>query len=507
MNKPGRFISLFDKKYGLFYLIGGIVSLGVYLSVSSLYYRVGFPLDDAWIHQTYARNIAQGLGWTFMPGKTSGGSTSPLWTMLITLGYLFHIAPLIWNTFIGGLLLMGCILVMRSYLLKYCPPGLSNGLALLFLFEWHYVWAALSGMETMLSIALVTFLFFWLETEGDRGWQWGLFLGICVWVRPDLITLIIPIAGKLFLSKGWKGLQKHSLLPIIKKGLGLMFILSLLGLSYFWFNRTTSGSWLTTTFYAKQAEYASLRTIPYWIRYFNLLSLSWVGVGAILLPGFLVGIYQALRTSDWVTLAFAFWYFFYIGIYAMNLPVTYQHGRYVQPAMAVFYLIGLKGAVLCWGVFSKPSKWAWIVNSAWKSSIVLVGMIFYCLGAVAYAKDVAFIESQMVDTALWVKANVPSTTEIAVHDIGAMGYYGERDMVDLAGLINPSVIPFIRDEERLGEYLSQEEIEVLVCFPGWYPLLTAHRPILYQGYNRFGQESGLGPLTVYHWSSDKILSP
>ena len=36
----------------------------------------GFPLDDSWIHQTYARNLAQTGQWAFVPGVPSAASTS-----------------------------------------------------------------------------------------------------------------------------------------------------------------------------------------------------------------------------------------------------------------------------------------------------------------------------------------------------------------------------------------------------------------------------------------------
>ncbi len=38
----------------------------------------GFPLDDAWIHQVYARNLALHGQWAFVLGQPSAGSTSPL---------------------------------------------------------------------------------------------------------------------------------------------------------------------------------------------------------------------------------------------------------------------------------------------------------------------------------------------------------------------------------------------------------------------------------------------
>src|SRR5207249_2556866 len=42
----------------------------------------GFPLDDSWIHLQFARNIAEGAGFSYNPGVPVAGSTAPLWTLL-----------------------------------------------------------------------------------------------------------------------------------------------------------------------------------------------------------------------------------------------------------------------------------------------------------------------------------------------------------------------------------------------------------------------------------------
>ncbi|MBD3237844.1 MAG: hypothetical protein GF330_14165, partial [Candidatus Eisenbacteria bacterium] len=38
----------------------------------------GYPLDDSWIHLSFARNLAAGEGFGVNSGQTSTGSTSPL---------------------------------------------------------------------------------------------------------------------------------------------------------------------------------------------------------------------------------------------------------------------------------------------------------------------------------------------------------------------------------------------------------------------------------------------
>ena len=83
----------------------------IYLLASKLTYGIGFPLDDSWIHQTYARNLADHGEWAFRPGTTSAGSTSPLWSALLSIGFFLGLAPYIWTFFLGAVIifsLAGC---------------------------------------------------------------------------------------------------------------------------------------------------------------------------------------------------------------------------------------------------------------------------------------------------------------------------------------------------------------------------------------------------------------
>ena len=71
----------------------GMLTALVYLGLPD---EPGFPLDDAWIHQVYARNLGTRGEMAFAVGQPSTGSTSPTWTALLSLGYLLNIPPTGW---------------------------------------------------------------------------------------------------------------------------------------------------------------------------------------------------------------------------------------------------------------------------------------------------------------------------------------------------------------------------------------------------------------------------
>jgi hypothetical protein len=126
-------------------------------------------------------------------------------------------------------------------------------------------------------------------------------------------------------------------------------------------------------------------------------------------------------------------------------------------------------------------------------------LIFIFLGGYTFANDVAIIETEMVQTALWVEENTPEDAIVAVHDIGAIGYFTNRQIIDLAGLITPEVVPIIREEALLEAYLNKNNIDYLIIFPGWYPYLSSKGVEIYTTKSFHSLRAGGQNMTVYSW--------
>jgi hypothetical protein len=503
--------------------LAALLSLGLYLHFSSLTLHLGFPLDDAWIHQTYARNLVEYGQWSFIPGQPSAGSTAPLWSAILAIGYALRLGPYIWTYFLGWLALWAISIAGYCGFRILSPDHANWALwaALGLVLEWHLVWAAGSGMETLLFALVILIALVWLAgimsgedenpdpTDGiapdpvfqasnlptfhfSRSWLGlGALVGLSVWLRPDGVTLLGPVGFVLLLgSQRWRE----------KLRIAMIFVLGflLLATPYSIFNRALAGSWWPNTFYAKQAEYAILRLLPLWRRYLDELILPLVGAGVLLVPGFIYAFYRAIRRRSWPVLAAAIWFLGYIGIYAWRLPVTYQHGRYIMPAMPIFFLIGFLGMA---ELIRPGAQVAWqrVISRTWIAALGAVLGLFWVIGARTYANDVAIIETEMVTTAQWVAENTSPDALIAAHDIGALGYFGQHHLLDLAGLVSPEVIPFIRDEMALERYLDAQNADYLVTFPDWYPLLSSRGERIFQTSGGYSPALGGENMTVYRW--------
>jgi hypothetical protein len=184
-------------------------------------------------------------------------------------------------------------------------------------------------------------------------------------------------------------------------------------------------------------------------------------------------------------------------LYILRLP-AYQHGRYVMPAMPVLFLTGL----LALAEFS-PSKvfarYHWFVNTLWQSGVGVLAVLFLFLGGYTYARDVAFIEQEMVVSAKWAASNLPPEVLIAAHDIGALGYFDNHALIDLAGLVSPEVIPFIRDEARLAEHLDSKGADYLIAFSDLYENMVSGKNVEFVAGGNITIDEGFAPMTIYRW--------
>jgi len=467
------------------------LSLGVYVFYSIRIIGPGYPLDDAWIHQTFSRNLAHFHELSYFEGIPSTGSTSPFWTLLLSLGYYFSENNYIWTMLLG----LGALFVLgwlgEIAFSRICPEyqSIFPWAGVILIGEWHFVWAAGSGMETLVLADIILAVFFLLLEKKDC-WFWiGALIGIGIWVRPEALTLLGPAA--LILGIGMVQ-QKNVVKQISLMILGLIICL----IPYLYLNYSVSGNLWPNTFFAKQAEYHSLLNRPFWIRFGDVFRQHIVGIGILLLPGFFYKTWKSIQERNWVILAFIIWWFGFLLIYASRLPVPYQHGRYEIPIMPVFFLIAGAGVFKLFLV-GNQNKWGRVLVYSWLLSIILVWVGFFGIGANAYANDVAIIETEMVVSAKWIDRNTPTDSIIAAHDIGALGYYGNRKIIDLAGLISPEVVPIIRDEQELWSFIREKKANYLMTFPNWYPVITNSLEKVFTTSGDFSPASGGENMSVY----------
>lgn len=440
----------------------GVASAAGYVGVARSLGANGYPLDDAWIHQTYARNLATLGEWSFEPGKTSGGSTSPLWTLLLAAGYVLRMNPRLWTASLGALA-HGAVAWLGTRLLATLWPGKPKAAlaaGVLMALEWHLVWAAASGMETALFIVLVLSAFIVACQRRFAFWS-GVLTGLAVWARPDGLTVLPAVAALAWLADADQR-GRLGRLALVTAGAAVVV------LPYLAFNLRVADAIWPATFFAKQAEYAVLRTDPLLARFGRLLMRPLTGVLALVAPAVLLAFWK----PDWRRLVPLAWGLGYVTVYAVRLPAAYQYGRYVMPAIPVLAVVG-SGMAASWLRPGAVELLPRVTGRVWLAASALVLVIFWGIGLQRYFTDVRIIDSEMVATAQWVERETPADALVAAHDIGALGYFGGRSLLDMAGLISPDVVPFIRDEARLAAYIKAQGAAYLVTFPGWYPRIVA----------------------------------
>lgn len=138
-------------------LLPGVVGAGGYFVAQAVLLdgQIGFPLDDSWIHQQFARNLARGDGLSFQPGELVAGSTAPLWTALLSLLFWLPGNVVLWTQLAGiALYLAGGWALWRLARALDLGRGAASFATALGLGTSWWAWSALSGMEVPLFVFL-----------------------------------------------------------------------------------------------------------------------------------------------------------------------------------------------------------------------------------------------------------------------------------------------------------------------------------------------------------------
>ena len=114
-----------------------------------------FPMDDAYIHFVYARNLSeQGALFFNHAGEKGVGTSSLLWVLLLAVGN--HIGlPINGLAILLGLVSLSAVGVGLYLLLRpHLQPLPVLACSLFVVLSGHMLWFSLSGMETTLFLAL-----------------------------------------------------------------------------------------------------------------------------------------------------------------------------------------------------------------------------------------------------------------------------------------------------------------------------------------------------------------
>ena len=450
----------------------------------------GFPLDDAWIHQTYARNLGLHGIMAFSPGEPSTGSTSPAWTVLLAAGYLLQVPFFSWVYIWGSIFAVAAS--STAALLSYSYFGdfkRAVFVAIICIIEWHLAWSALSGMEISLFTFLTLLILLLLHRDAPPHLM-GLLIGLAFLVRPEGMILGGLYGLRILLTN--RQYPKQMFYRV-----GIFAIVFLLIISpWVSFNLNYSGRPFPSTISSKFIQYGYPWSLWNSLKYlWNVMIYFLEGPLMLLVPcaGFIIyGALHARRTDLFYPSA---WVMLLIGLYAVALPAIYHHGRYLMPLIPILAIFGVEGL---FQLLEKLPHESLLRPALWVVSGCMIIPIWID-GSSTFALQTKLLNESHMEAARWVDANTPSDAIIATHDIGIVGYITQRQIIDLAGLVTPEVIEIMRDQSELANFVREKQVTYVIVFSGYYRemLTQLHARLVFSPNIENLKSLGLEPIEVY----------
>jgi hypothetical protein len=431
-----------------------------------LWTNPGFTLDDSWIHLQFARTIYEGHPWEYSPGYPCTGSTSPLWSILLSPLFLFttETTGLIWGVYAIAIIFYVLSTFMVIIIVTDHTKNRNWGYvaALGFVLIPRNSWLMLSGMETPLFMFLLLLGLYLIErSEPKYDIALGVVVGLSYLARPEAVVLFLVCIMAKFFSLIWKkDFGKRRLLSFLGMG-GIAIAIAIPWILYCY---STTGYPLPDTFYAKVHPPTEFE-VSVWNNWWNF----WILQFPYIMIGILGGVYLLFKRRPYIWIMGVS----LLALYRFTTPyiALINNARYLVPVFDFLFLSSLVATVLLvQRLLASEIKLELQKDVHILISIVLVVLLImplmqnYFEQAPFYGNAVKNINEQQVQIGFWLIENTPEDAILAIHDAGALRFISNRSVIDLAGLVSPVIIHGNLSTSEKIQYLHDQGCEYFVFF-------------------------------------------
>ncbi len=425
-------------------------------------------MGDAFIHFVFARGIAEGQPF-FYNGEFSAGSTSPLWSSLLSWLWRFMGEGIVWGVKIFAGFFVALIVLLTFAVAEKITRNPKISLITSALVAGSFVfsfWAA-KGMETPFYVCLIlgSFLFYLKILEAKKSLCLEIFLGVllglAILTRPEAWFFAAILGVPLLVKKGWR--------VILSVGFPAFLVFSPY---YFWLFENTGQIFpssiariLRARQWAHEVGGVFFTTEVLKILLTKLLPLT---------PFFLFFFYPSTNprvnsgaNAKYIFLPIFAWLIFHLFFFSLVFPTTEGY-RYLLAALPFFYFIAILG------IFKLPKKFqiAALGFALVGSFAISTQQLLERMDSIANCEK-PFISATRKETGLWLQDNTKKNDLIAMKEIDQSAFYSGRRMLSVDGTLDTKAVPFVKSGDQLG-FLQQEKPDYFILeeemyreYPDW----------------------------------------
>jgi arabinofuranosyltransferase len=402
-------------------LVGAVLSYGLLVTMGALLYDGYSSGDDTFIYMRYVGNALAGKGFTFNPGETSFGVTSPLWSFLMAgIAFMFGNSILVWK--VTSAVLLGLKASALIWFLTRFNLGVWGTviLASVGTLEPHsFRWGA-TGMENSLAglalvLAATTYYGFAVQPNKVLAVTLGVLLGVLPFARPEFVVL----SGVLWTCLLFIGVRELSVASAAM--VSTVSLMTLLTYRAF-------GALIPQTGVAKAIF---LRQDLFYYGFSTSLKIVLSGSVGCLVLLIITRIYtkqmKALRMGVFATLLVAIVYLSF-----QNQLVSTRYASYLNVPIVLAAVITVAETVHARG------KWRPLEALLLAMQIVVATAVLWFLFPVTRTNEAE--EIRQIVKVVKERGHKGEDARVALTEVGAFGFYSNLYIVDLVGLTDKATL-------------------------------------------------------------------